>query len=69
MGFRNEISPRAGLLRVREFAMAEIEHFVNPEDKSHKKFYKIKSTILPLFPADHQMGDGKIINISDIFFI
>ena len=26
--FRNEISPRAGLLRVREFLMAEIEHFV-----------------------------------------
>lgn len=48
--------------------MAEIEHFLNPEDKSHKKFYKIKSTVLPLFPADHQMGDGKIINISDIFF-
>lgn len=49
--------------------MAEIEHFLNPEDKSHKKFYKIKSTVLPLFPADHQMGDGKIINISDIFFL
>lgn len=27
LGFRNEISPRAGLLRVREFTMAEIEHF------------------------------------------
>lgn len=24
--YRNEISPRAGLLRVREFLMAEIEH-------------------------------------------
>ena len=24
--FRNEISPRSGLLRVREFTMAEIEH-------------------------------------------
>jgi glycyl-tRNA synthetase len=36
-GFRNEIAPRAGLLRVREFCMAEIEHFVNPADKSHAK--------------------------------
>ena len=25
--FRNEISPRSGLIRVREFTMAEIEHF------------------------------------------
>lgn len=31
--YRNEISPRAGLLRVREFTQAEIEHFVNPADK------------------------------------
>ena len=30
IGFRNEISPRNGLLRVREFDMAEIEYFVDP---------------------------------------
>lgn len=28
--FRNEIAPRSGLLRVRDFLMAEIEHFVGP---------------------------------------
>ena len=31
--YRNEIAPRAGLLHVREFTQAEIEHFVDPEDK------------------------------------
>lgn len=31
--YRNEIAPRAGLLRVREFTQAEIEHFCNPNDK------------------------------------
>ena len=31
--YRNEIAPRAGLLRVREFTQAEIEHFCNPLDK------------------------------------
>ena len=36
--YRNEISPRAGLIRVREFTQAEIEHFLNPNDKSHPKF-------------------------------
>jgi len=37
--YRNEISPRAGLLRVREFLMAEIEHFVDPQGgKKHHRF-------------------------------
>ena len=31
--YRNEIAPRGGLLRVREFTMAEIEHFVAPHRK------------------------------------
>ena len=41
IGFRNEISPRAGLLRVREFCLAEIEHFVKPDDKDHPRFSEI----------------------------
>jgi glycyl-tRNA synthetase len=36
--FRNEIAPRAGLLRVREFTQAEIEHFVHPEHKARVGF-------------------------------
>ena len=31
LGFRNEISPRSGLLRVRGFTMGEIEHYVDVE--------------------------------------
>lgn len=54
MGFRNEINPRQGLLRVREFAMAEIEHFVDPLDKSHHKFWTIKDELLPLWTKDSQ---------------
>lgn len=55
--YRNEISPRAGLLRVREFTLAEIEHFVHPEDKSHHKFARVAETVLPLLPKTSQ-GDG-----------
>ena len=52
MGFRNEISPRQGLLRVREFTMAEIEHFVDPNDKSHPKFASSVAHLdLPLLSA------------------
>ncbi|XP_054272039.1 glycine--tRNA ligase [Macrosteles quadrilineatus] len=56
--FRNEISPRSGLIRVREFTMAEIEHFCDPRDKSHPKFSSIKDTVMMLYSACNQM-DGK----------
>lgn len=56
--FRNEISPRSGLIRVREFTMAEIEHFCDPSDKSHAKFSDIESTQMILYSACNQM-DGK----------
>ncbi|KAI5449091.1 Glycine--tRNA ligase 1, mitochondrial [Naganishia albida] len=52
--FRNEISPRQGLLRVREFTMAEIEHYVDPKDKSHPRFVDTKDVQLQLLPKDVQ---------------
>uniref|UniRef100_A0A1B6FJA5 Glycine--tRNA ligase n=1 Tax=Cuerna arida TaxID=1464854 RepID=A0A1B6FJA5_9HEMI len=56
--FRNEISPRSGLIRVREFTMAEIEHFCDPRDKSHPKFAGVRDTVMKLYSACNQM-DGK----------
>ncbi|XP_065557618.1 LOW QUALITY PROTEIN: glycine--tRNA ligase-like [Artemia franciscana] len=56
--FRNEISPRSGLLRVREFTMAEIEHFCDPNDKSHPKFNSVKDLEILLYSACAQM-EGK----------
>lgn len=54
--FRNEISPRSGLLRVREFLMAEIEHFVDPEGgKKHPRFDEIKDIELSLLNRDTQL--------------
>merc|ERR1712012_870437 len=52
--FRTEISPRQGLLRVREFTMAEIEHFVDPQNKNHPKFVSVADTPLPLWSAEAQ---------------
>jgi len=59
LGFRNEIAPRSGLLRVREFCMGEIEHFVNPDDKSHHNFASVTDKELVLFGRDDQLGSGK----------
>lgn len=55
--FRNEISPRAGLLRVREFQQAEIEHFLHPENKDHAKFSTVAHLELPLYSRDCQMAE------------
>ena len=63
LGFRNEIAPRNGLLRVREFCMAEIEHFVHPADKDHPKFAGVADLRLVLFPADAQLGSGRTISM------
>lgn len=52
--FRNEISPRAGLLRVREFLMAEIEHFVDPENKKHENFSEVADVKLRFLPRTVQ---------------
>ncbi|KAL0415458.1 UNVERIFIED_CONTAM: Glycine--tRNA ligase, mitochondrial 1 [Sesamum latifolium] len=54
--FRNEISPRQGLLRVREFTLAEIEHFVDPDDKSHPKFSEVASLEFLMFPREDQVS-------------
>lgn len=53
-GFRNEISPRNGLLRVREFDMAEIEYFIDPQDKSHPMFSQVKDLKQSLFDKTSQ---------------
>lgn len=66
--FRNEISPRSGLLRVREFTMAEIEHFVDPDDKEHARFDEVKDIELNLLPKDVQSAgktDLSVVSIGD----
>ena len=64
LGFRNEIAPRNGLLRVREFCMAEIEHFVHPDQKSHPKFKKVADKVLTLFSSDAQLTTGRTVQIT-----
>ena len=64
LGFRNEIAPKNGLLRVREFTMAEIEHFVNPAEKEHPKFASVRNIVMKLFDRDAQLGTGRIAELT-----
>jgi len=55
--YRNEISPRAGLLRVREFLMAEVEHFVDPKGhKKHDRFHEVEDVELILLDRHVQLS-------------
>jgi len=65
--FRNEISPRSGLIRVREFPLAEIEHFCDPVEKDHPKFANVADVKMTLYSADDQMSGraAKVISIGE----
>nr|XP_033494227.1 glycine--tRNA ligase isoform X1 [Epinephelus lanceolatus] len=65
--FRNEISPRSGLIRVREFTMAEIEHFVDPNEKIHPKFSSVADLEILLFSSKAQTSgqSAQIMRLGD----
>ncbi len=50
-GYRNEISPRQGMIRMREFNMMEVELFVDPEDKDWSRFPDVENEELVLLPS------------------
>jgi glycyl-tRNA synthetase len=48
-GYRNEVSPRQGPIRMREFSMMEAEIFFDPENKNHEMFESVKDKLLYLY--------------------
>ncbi|RLF53703.1 MAG: glycine--tRNA ligase [Thermoplasmata archaeon] len=54
-GYRNEVSPRQGIIRLREFSMAEAEIFFDPTNKTHSDFEKVKDKKLFLFDNEKEM--------------
>ena len=62
--YRNEISPRQGIIRLREFTQAEAEIFVDPSIKTHPKFDKFADDTLTLFSAEQQMNSRELEKIN-----
>ncbi|WP_406670476.1 glycine--tRNA ligase [Methanolobus sp. ZRKC4] len=52
--YRNEISPRQGVIRLREFTQAEAEIFIDPQDKSHSNFSRFADTAVNLYSDEAQ---------------
>ena len=57
-GYRNEIAPRQGIIRLREFNMAEAEVFFDPEKKKgHPRFPEVSGMKLHLVPNEGPEAD------------
>ncbi len=53
--YRNEISPRQGMIRLREFTQAEAEIFVHPGEKNHPAFPRYADYRVPLLGIQQQV--------------
>lgn len=65
--YRNEITTKS-FTRLREFTQAEIEYFVDPENKTHHLFDDIKNQKVKLLSAEMQsnnINDPKYVTIDE----
>jgi glycyl-tRNA synthetase len=63
--FRNEISPRNFLFRLREFEQMEMEFFVHPEKKNDcEKFDSVKEVKVNALTTAAQEKDGKVMPLT-----
>lgn len=77
-GFRNEISPRQGITRLREFNMMEAEIFFDPDNKKWPGFKEVSGLKLRLLPdgaeekemsLEDAVGQGVIANEPLAYFM
>ncbi|ODS41939.1 MAG: glycine--tRNA ligase [Candidatus Altiarchaeales archaeon IMC4] len=52
--FRNEISPRQGMLRLREFSQAEVQFFAEPENKTMENFGDVAGISVRILSKDEK---------------
>ena len=63
--YRNEISPRQGMIRLREFTQAEAEIFVHPNEKNrHPSFRRYADYKMPLLTSARQQNCEEPVEIS-----
>ena len=62
--YRNEISPRRAIVRVRELTQAELEFFFDPE-RDEPDLASVSDVELPLYPVDEQLDpDGELRHLT-----
>lgn len=61
---RNEISPRRGLLRLREFTIMELEFFFDPKQSSCPWFSEVSGEVVKLLTEEEVEGEGTTLELS-----
>lgn len=57
---RNEISPRQGMLRLREFTIMEFEFFFDPEKPEHERYVEsVKDKVLRILTSEDRVAGKK----------
>jgi len=56
---RNEISPRQGPIRLREFTIMELELFIDPEDAKCPRIGEVEDEVLRIVPGDVRAKGGE----------
>ena len=54
---RNEISPRQGLIRLREFTIADLEFFFDPEEPACERLSEVENEVLPILLCDTRLKE------------
>ncbi len=54
---RNEISPRQGLIRLREFTIADLEFFFDPEEPSCERIAEVENEVLPILLCETRLKE------------
>ena len=54
---RNEISPRQGLIRLREFTIADLEFFFDPEEPSCDKVVEVENEVLSILLCETRLKE------------
>jgi glycyl-tRNA synthetase len=65
---RNEISPRRGMLRLREFTIMELELFFDPENPGCPWYDEVKDTVIRLYTEEMEAQEVKeplILTVED----
>jgi glycyl-tRNA synthetase len=60
---RNEISPRQGLIRLREFTISDLEFFFDPEDQSCKFIQDVENETLPILLGETRLKECETVTL------
>jgi glycyl-tRNA synthetase len=63
---RNEISPRQGLIRLREFTISDLEFFFDPEEPACGYIKEVENEQIPILLCDTRLKDCETVTLFTI---